>query len=205
MPANSVQENPHPDNLLPWFVNNTLSLPQHNQVGEHLQHCQRCQNEVTLLQQMRQAVKAAPNQPPGELGLNRLLKKVQAEKKIDQALQETQSGSWSRDFAIAASLLILLQAGLLIDAWFLSKPLIPLAGLQEHGIVLQVSFVPTATEEQIRETVSTVHGSFIDGPGQLGIYRIRLNRLPQDKIDVEETIKRLRQQKEVVHHAAKDY
>ena len=204
MPSQSIQERLHPDHLLPWYVNQTLSFPEKKNVEDHLQQCCRCQNEVVFLRSLRQAVKSVPTQSPGNFGLNRLLHEVRMEKERPQRPQESQSSTWWKRFTIAASLIMFLQAGLLLDAWFFSNPLAPLAGPQEQGTVLQVSFVPTATEVQIRESLSVVHGTIVDGPSQLGLYRIRLNHLTLNNSDLEEAIERLRQQEGVIRHVAVD-
>ena len=176
-----TQNHTHPDELLPWFVNNTLSETERTEVDTHVQTCTRCQQEVAFLHNMRTRVKENPIQSPGVFGLNRLLKEVQRDNEMERLQRQQQSGWWRTSLAIAASLIILIQAGLLIDAWFFSKPMVPLSGPEEQGIVLQLSFEPTAMEVDIRESVSAVGGTFIDGPGQLGVYRIRLNLSPTDE------------------------
>ena len=204
MPTSPIQEHPHPEDLLPWFVNNTLSLNQKKEVEIHLQQCRRCQNEVALLQNMRQHVKTVPIRSPGEVGLQRLLHKVKQEKKQEQIKQRKKVKWWQPSLAIAASMLIFVQAGLLFDAWFLSKPVVPLSGPQESGIVIQISFAPTATEAEIRESISAINGSFIGGPGQLGIYRIRLNVPTTDQKGIEQAVESLRQRQTIIRHVAKE-
>lgn len=194
----------HPDELLPWFVTGTLPDDERHDVEQHLKSCARCQREISLLQQMRTQVKEAPTESPGEFGLNRLLNEVRNEHAVTDVRRQTQSGWWRTGLAIAASLIIFVQAGLLIDAWFLSKPMEPLAGPQLHGPILQIAFVPTATESQIREVITGVHATFIDGPSHLGIYRIRLDLVSPDHQKLDHTMEQLRQQKTIIRHVAQD-
>lgn len=198
------EQQKHPDDLLPWLVNNTLADKERSDVEHHLESCTRCQQELSLLQNLRNQVKETPIQSPGEFGLNRLLKEIKTEHEFKQITPPLSSGWWRTGLAIAASLIIFVQAGLLIDAWYLSKPVVPLSGPQEQGPVLQVSFAPTATEAQIREAIHSVHGAFMDGPSQLGIYRIRLNLLSPDNKNINQAIEQLRQQKMIISHVAQD-
>lgn len=199
-----IEQQGHPDELLPWFVNKTLPADERHVVEQHIASCHQCQEEIVLLEKMRAQVKEAPIQSPGEFGLNRLLKEVRNEQTVSEVQRPKSSGWWKAGLAIAASLIIFIQAGLLIDTWYLSKPVAPLSGPLEQGLVLQVSFAPTATESQIREVVGAVHGTFIDGPSQLGIYRIRLNKLSPDNGKVEQMIEQLRQRKKIIRHVAQD-
>ena len=195
----------HPDELLPWLVNHTLSESERREVDDHVQNCARCQKEVAFLQSMRAHAKETPIQSPGEFGLNRLLKEVEKDKnKVEQLQSRQRPFRWRTSVAIAASLIIFVQAGLLIDAWFLSKPMVPLSGPQEQGVVLQVSFAPTATEADIRRSVGTINGTFIGGPGQLGVYRIRLNLQPTNQQAIHQAVEYLRQQENVVNHVARE-
>ena len=98
----------------------------------------------------------------------------------------------------------MVQAGFLIDAWFLSKPMAPLSGPKEQGVVFQLSFAPTATETEIRESIGAVDGTFTDGPNQLGIYRIRLKLSPTNKQTIEQALETLRQRKTIINHVAKE-
>ena len=194
----------HPADLLPWFVNNTLSDKDRLEVESHVKTCLHCQQEVLLLQRMRAHVKELPVESPGDIGLNRLLHQVRNEKKPKPLPVRSWTEKWRTSLAIAASLIICIQAGLLMDAWYLSKPMIPLSGTQQSHLVLQVSFVPTATEAEIRESIHTVNGTVIDGPSALGIYRIRLNPSMTSKQHLEQIIDRLRQQTSIIRHVALD-
>ena len=48
------------DGLLPWFVNETLSPAEHNQVRRHLGGCEECRANVELLSVVQSAVLRAP-------------------------------------------------------------------------------------------------------------------------------------------------
>ncbi len=105
---------------------------------------------------------------------------------------------------MAASLIIILQAGLLLDAWWFSKPVVPLSGPEVPGVVLQVTFAPTATEAQIRESVTAVAGTFVDGPGELGVYPLSLRLPSDDSTSDTQAIEYLRTRKDIVTHVAQE-
>jgi len=200
----SMTNDQHPDELLPWFVNQSLSDHEREQVEAHLQSCSRCQQEVDFLRNVREEVKTCSSSSPGELGLQRLLREVKRDSSLQQGHGQKRSWWWGNGLAIAASFVIMVQAGLLMDAWFFSKPMVPLSGPSDLGVILQISFQPTATEPDIRQTVSAINGMFVGGPGQLGIYRIRLPLESQDKSGIEEAMGLLRNQKNVVSHVARE-
>ncbi len=204
MSHNPTEHTTHPEELLPWFVNGTLSVEERVEVEQHVESCVQCQQEIALLQKIRTEVKDTPVQSPGEFGLNRLLNEVRHKQKGVGVTPQTQSRGWQTGLAIAASLMIFVQAGLLFDAWFLSKPMSPLAGPQKDGVVLQVTFEPTTTEAQIRELMTDIQATFIDGPSSLGLYRIRLDSIASSQSSVHDTIKQLRQHTDIIHHVARD-
>ncbi len=199
-----IEQPTHPDELLPWFVNGTLSDVERQVVELHLERCPQCHQETVLLEKMRTEVKNLPIQSPGELGLNRLLHQVRASQHISNTEALPQTGWWRTGLAIAASLIISVQAGLLIDAWYLSRPMVPLAGPQRQEPVIQVSFVSTATATEIRQIISIVHGNIIEGPSPLGIYRIHLDLESSNTQDVEQIIHLLRQESNIIQHVAQD-
>lgn len=194
----------HPDELLPWFVNQSLLDQEREQVEVHLQSCARCQQEVEFLRNVREEIKTFSPSLPGELGWQRLLRDVKHDSSRQQDQGQNRSWRWGNGLAIAASLVIMIQAGLLMDAWFFSKPMAPLSGPSDVGVILQVSFHPNATEASIRQIVNAINGTFSGGPGQLGIYRIRLPLAPQDEAGIEEALVYLRNQGNVVSHVARE-
>jgi len=194
----------HPDQLLPWLVNETLSGDERKKVEDHIKTCDRCQKEVTILQRIKTHIKETPIQSPGDFGLHRLLKEVRKEKDLKFLQNRSPSGWRRRSLAIAASFIILIQAGIIIDALFLSKPVVLLSGPQEQGIVLQVTFMPEATESEIRKSLSEVNGAFIGGPGELGVYRIRLDASIKNDKKVKQAIEHLRQKKSVISFVSRE-
>ncbi len=192
-----------PEEMLPWFVNHTLTASQEQEVEAHLKHCRRCQQEVEWLRTVRREIKTTAVDPPGELGLKRLLNSIKHQQSAEQSRQK-QRFAWRPIMAIAASLIIIVQAGLLIHSWFGPATITPLSKPPEQGLVLQVTFSPMATEEQIREIVQTVSGTFVGGPGALGVYRIRLEVPINDPNAIRQAVNHLRQKGKIVTHVAQE-
>lgn len=84
--------------------------------------------------------------------------------------------------AIAACLLLLLQAGLLTGAWLGGSTTTyetashDASGPPMGGTFLLVAFAPAATAAQITEALAEIGLSVVDGPRAGGIYRLRLRK-----------------------------
>jgi hypothetical protein len=200
MSSQPIHKSSHPEKLLPWYVNRTLSESEKKTVETHLFSCNRCQKEVALLEKMRMEVQNTPVSSPGEFGLHRLLKDIRQDKARQQ--KQKRVPSWlGTALAIAASFIIILQAGLLMDMWVHSPAVEPL-GESTIGITLQVSFASTTTEADIRKMLLEINGTFIGGPGQLGIYRIQLPF--SEEPHIAQIIDSLQQQTNFVTHVARE-
>jgi anti-sigma factor RsiW len=195
----SVQE--HPEVLLPWYVNQTLSGDELELVERHLESCEQCRTEVAALQQIRDESKQQfATQSPGRLGLARLKAEIKREKREQQReVSPHPSFLWWRPMMAAAVLVIAIQSVLLIKMERPEGTITPLSGKPAAEVVLQVRFNPHATESEIREVLSAVDGDIISGPGALGIYRITLKNVTADQQDViTQALSKLKQKKDVI-------
>lgn len=190
----------HPDEFLPWYVNGTLADRERHDVEAHLQGCERCRQEVAWLQNLRTQVKADAAGSPGELGLHRLLREAKAQKPAAR-----QPHQWWRPALAAAAVIIVIQSAVLINFLHRPAPIIPLGGPAAADVVLQVKFAPNATETQIRELLQKTGATFIDGPGALGVYRLRLEGVTatQDQA-IQRVIDELTARRDVVTYAARE-
>ncbi len=196
---NTRDTSSHPEDLLPWYVNGTLEGAEREAVARHLETCPRCRDEVAWLARLREQVKeAAPGATPGELGLRRLLREVEAEAPAPRRRE------WWRPALAAAVVVIVIQSVLLVRPWVDDGAgIVPLGG-SRGGAVIQVEFRPQATEAQIREVLQAVEGTIVDGPGALGVYRVRLEGEGDQRRRLEEAVARLRARGDVVIHVAAD-
>jgi anti-sigma factor RsiW len=180
----------HPDELLAWFVNETLEPSERAVVEQHLRGCARCRDEVAFLSALRQGVKAlAGAEKPGELGRMRLMRELRAERRAGRA--------WWRPALAAAAVVIVVQAVLLAQQWSREGAVVPLGEPGAPGAIVQIQFAPTATEARIRVLLQEAGATLVDGPGAAGVYRIRVE-------NAESALAKLRAHADVVTHAARE-
>jgi anti-sigma-K factor RskA len=201
----SAQE--HPEVLLPWYVNHTLSGDELELVEQHLATCEQCRTEVAALQQMRDGYKQQhAAQSPGSLGLARLKAEIKRNKREQQKENLSRpSFLWWRPMMAAAVLVIVIQSVLLVRLERPEDTITPLSGKPAAEVVLQVRFNPQATERQIREALTAVDGEIVSGPGALGIYRITLNNVKSDQQEViTQALTRLKENTSVVEFVSSE-
>lgn len=195
-------EDKHPEELLPWYVNNTLTEDERSGVEAHLKDCERCRNEVAYLKAVRSQVKAASEiKMYGELGLKRLMSDIKKEAKTPRRFEFSR---WQSSIAIAATMIIILQGVILYHFWQQSETITTLSGPMHKGVVLQINFSPNASEAQIRKLLQSVDGSIVDGPSAIGIYRVRLNLTTKNEERINERIAALRSHSDIVIHVARE-
>ncbi len=113
----------------------------------------------------------------------------------------TLPGWWRPVLAVAAAVIVL-QGALLAGLWARPDLITPLGGRAE--VVLQVTFAPEATEARMREAIQAVRGTLVGGPGRLGVYLVRLDVPPDDKVRIDEAIDTLSHHRDVVSYVARD-
>ncbi len=178
----------HPDDHLAWYVNGTLGASERKTVENHLHGCARCRDEVAFLKTLRHGVKTLTDTAtPGDLGLKRLLRDVRA--------QGSRVRLWWKPTLAAAAVVIIVQGALLASFWPHESPVTPLGGPKPFGAVAQIVFQPNATEAQIRALLQKNGATLIDGPGAIGLYRIRLEK-------TDPALMQLREHKDVVKYVA---
>jgi anti-sigma-K factor RskA len=198
------------EQLLPWYVNDTLGDDERRQVEAYLERNRDARDEVELLRELRRQVKEEKiENSPGELGLQRLRREIkQADR--EQAGSDRMTGrtvtvaSFWRPLAVAACLAVVIQAGVMIGLSGGPGSEVEIA----HGTagltapVLQVTFAPEATEQEIREVLQAAGASIADGPTALGIYNLRL--VDAETTSVEEALTTLRASGDVVTFAERN-
>jgi len=188
----------HPDELLPWYANDTLSPQKRKEVAAHLRGCDRCRGELAFLAELREHIKASVDvTTPDEVGLKRLLRQVRR--------STWPAGAWLRPALAAAVVIILVQTGTIAWMWTHEPFVELLGGPRREGVVVQVRFDPAAPEARIRALLQENDATLIDGPGALGIYRIRLANLkPGDADAVARALKNLRSRQDIVMQAEEE-
>lgn len=209
-----MAENPNRDEaldlLLPWYVNGTLGAEERRQVEAYLERSSHARDEVDLLRQLRRQVKDEKiENSPGELGLQRLKREIKQDVQQQPGSGDGMAGrvvtvgSWWRPLAVAACLAVVVQAGVMVG---MNTGLIPTGNEVEvagkSAAVLQVTFAPDATEQQIRDVLQTAGASIADGPTALGIYNLRL--VDAEITSVDEALAALRARGDIVTFAERN-
>lgn len=184
------------DELLPFYVNGTLSdtdrtwfdgyLREHPQAASELNWCQALQN------QLREDL------PPvsSEVGMERALRRIRSEGPAPHAVRRAAQPSaleklrdWFaslvpqpmlRPAFIGAMAVVALQTVVIVqmagnaDDSASEMRAIPGHSIVEQGPYLKVNFKGEAREADIRMLLVEAHGSLAAGPGQLGDYYVRV-------------------------------
>ena len=184
--------------LIPGYVNQTLSSEEEQQVTNHLKTCVTCQQELQEVTNMQTAIKTGIERRPGPspAAFSTLMRRIEQEKQVEQrqasgstttSWWETVESAFRSLFEIQwvpalASVLIVGQAFLLLSV--MDKPVehraqepgsiiersIPQGTPATPPIQIQVKFVATAQEIQIRELLKELGGQIVSGPTTEDIY-----------------------------------
>jgi anti-sigma-K factor RskA len=196
--------------LLPWYINGTLEAEERRQVEAYLERNSDARDEVALLRELRQQVKDEKiENSPGELGLQRLkreIKQVGAQPGGGDRMtgRTVTVASFWRPLAVAACLAVVVQAGVMVGlgGWPGSDVEIASGTAGLTPPVLQVTFEPGATEQEIRDVLQSAGASIADGPTALGVYNLRL--VDAGTTTVDEALATLRARADVVTFAERN-
>lgn len=188
----------HPEELLPWYANDTLDAEERARVERHLAQCEDCRAELAVLRAMRAELKSLDAaQAPGELGRARLLREARKVRRKPRP--------WLPAALAASVAVIALQAALLLSLWPSEGRYAPLGPEPSAEVVVQVRFAPEATEREMRAALQAVGGTIVDGPGALGVYRVRFDALnPEDNERIRAAIEALRAAAPAVAHVERE-
>jgi hypothetical protein len=218
--------------LLPWYVNATLDQQERDLVASHLEGCSECAKEVRSLTAIRKAVIAAGDQAPEPSPrlMDRALADIENyERSTAQAESRKSSkpntfrerirslgASWwpatpvFARFAMAAQLAALVVVGALA-IYQHSHPNIVYKSLsetpgQETGnpakARISVGFRDKASAREIRQALSEISGTIVDGPSPLGLYTVQLPFASDQSAEVDKAVQKLLQNQRVVSFAA---
>lgn len=177
------------EQMLPWYVNGTLTADERQIVEAYLAQVPEAQDEVAFLRRLRDEVKATqPATTPGEFGLKRLQRQIEQER----VSRWRGAGFW-RAAAVAAALVVLVQGAVLFETWRSGDDFIVAGTGERSAVVLQLTFDPQATEAEIREALQAVDAHLVSGPGALGVYRVALEGVaPADEAAIQQAVSTLR-------------
>lgn len=206
----------HPEAaLLPWYATGTLGDAERQQVARHLETCAACRGELEELKHLKADLTALYAAQPGPSSktagsvLRAVAEDAQAQRgtrashgslieRIDQGLRSLFLPRWVPTLVVT---IFLAQIGLVMWST-LPTPRSERVTTRSLGIQtsrLTVAFQGTATEEQIRSLLGSVHGRIVDGPTTNDLYTIEI--LAQDAETRRITLERLRGRVDIIRSA----
>ena len=175
--------------LLPWYVNGTLSDADLGDVERHIRNCLPCR--VALLEQ-RHLATLLKEQPTVRLsaegGFERLLAEIDASRQSARRAPRQRALRLPRlaRFATAAAL----AASLVLAAWLVtlggdSREATFVTATQPGGAnaEIDVVFAENVSAADHLALIREINGVTIDGPSDVGRYRVRLTEADADRID----------------------
>jgi hypothetical protein len=175
------------DELLPFYVNGTLSADDRSWIESYLREHPPAEGELRWLRSVQTATldEAAP--ASSEVGLERVMQRIRAERPRDSLSFVERVRGWfsrlapapMRGPALAGALAVIALQTVVISSMLGEREdtsLIrsPAASGFEHGPYVKLNFKPDAREADIRMLLTQVQGSLAAGPGQLGDYYLRV-------------------------------
>ena len=194
--------------LLPWYVSGKLSTAERREADEHLAQCSSCREELAQLRLIATRVReAAAGEESARDIFPQVKSRLQALSRprpaaggtsVAEGLRRFFSPSW-----VPATALVLLLAQSAALIWSLQRTEVraPIAsrGLASPVTRLNVTFEPTATEQQLREVLQDTHARVVGGPTSDGVYRVEIPT--DDRAHAEQVLTELRHRSGVVRAA----
>jgi anti-sigma factor RsiW len=180
------------EQLLPGYVSGSLGPGESAAVEQALAADAELRNELRFLQALRDRLLAdSRGATVGRMGWHHLQRSLHAAK----ASPARPRSQWLAAAGLAAAALIVVQSGLLWQAYASRDSYRPLASQQ--GADLQVRFVAGASAAQISGLLAAERLEIVSGPGAAGVYRLRLTD-PAERVEVERMALRLAQYDAVI-------
>lgn len=207
--------------LLPWYANSTLPEEERREVETHVAACNECAQEVKNLAAMQRVIVEAGDKAPvpSAHALNRALAEIEeyertrepAVKKVlaRPSLLERISGWWSPTPLLARAViavqlaLVLGFGGVILYQHNQNNVYTTSSGPagDRSSTRIAVGFAGGATAEQISQAILAVHGKIIDGPSALGLYTVQVPVAPENSQDINNVLKILRENQNVIRFA----
>lgn len=203
--------------LLPWYVNATLSPHERVVVERHLATCDACTRDVHSLSQVSSALGELTPTPSVVSSLARTMAAVDGLERSQGGERGWWLSSWFQAFwnpsiplaraALATQLaMILILIGLIASARMREQSFTTLSGpgAQSGGARLTVIFEPSISEEALRTALLEIGGHVVSGPSAAGVYIVELPGGADDDSAVEAVITKLRGNRAVIRFVERE-
>lgn len=167
--------------LLPWYVNGTISDEDRAWVDTHLSTHPDAKAELAWYQSLQTRVRDNAPAVPVTIGLARTMQLIRGDQpSFSERVTAFFAGFGLRPTAAFAGLAVVaVQAGFIFT--LLHEPKDDTDVIRANGTtlvteapLLKVNFAPDAKEADIRLLLMSVRGDLAAGPGQLGDYYVRV-------------------------------
>ena len=156
--------------LLPFWVNGTLSPEEREMVEAALEQDPALRQEAEMLAAIRETVKGQPEiQSPGELGLARL------RRAIDQSAEPVSAGRSLKKptiLSFVSGIAAALAAVALFGTMRAPEDVYELASSNDDAVNIVVMFRPDVTQASMASLLQMHDLVIVDGPSAIGLYRL---------------------------------
>jgi len=191
------------DELLPFYVNGSLSQADRDWVDEYLREHPKASAELRWYESLQAKLRDDAPAVSSEVGLERALQRIRTEGPAPQGARRAAAPSlWSRlgDFignlvpqpvlkpAFAGALALVAVQGAVIVTMMANSSdedtelRAVRATVTDKGPYLKLNFKADAREADMRMLLVQSHGSLVAGPGQLGDYYVRVPAAQAEQI-----------------------
>lgn len=206
--------------LLPWYVNNTLSEDERKQVEALLESSEEARQELAFLQSLSQEINTEELPEFSELGWRRLQKNIKSSgpesaqgefKQTEATGNEFKRSWWMPGIAAAALVVMTLQIGIFTqmhsdnETRLLSQEQPSLQGqLQEPHWIVQLEFNEEIPWGDIVTLLDNIDARVIDGPSSIGLIRVAIPESSTQFSSKDAAMSWLQQQPAIIHAALED-
>ncbi len=193
---NTAAEHRDIGELLPWYVNGSLSEADRQRVDAHLRACAACTDELAAQRRIYGAMSMdAEIERMPMAGLNRLRRRIDS---LEEAVPSAAPGevsrsevpvrsSWQqRHVALAASIAMAAVGALAALLWNQHERRLAPADYytvtttapQPANTAIRAVFAPSVTLSELQELLDEAHLRIIAGPTEAGVYSLAMSGSP---------------------------
>lgn len=188
--------------LLPWFVNDTLTQAKREQVDVHLRNCLICRRELLEQRRLQKLIRSRSRA---------LMSCGEAFASLQNRLGEQHSGHdeahpwWNPRLTVAAIAMLCIA---LIGTWLVRpgeratlsrEPSFRTLtnASQRPDVHLKVSFAPDVTRADRNRLMQDIDGRIVSGPGPNDLYDVQLATPPQGAGELAKLLDELRRDRRI--------
>lgn len=188
--------------LVPWYVNGTLSDAEHARVERHVHECLTCYAVLQQERRMRALIRSRSTaRLSAEQGFDRLMARIEREApRPARRVPRRRARRLARYGALAAAAgIVALAAAALVRLGTVPMPGTAPAGYEtltgapeRGGATLDIIFAQTLSEPEMRAVLREIDATIVAGPTDIGRYTVRLDAPEPTADELSAILERLR-------------